>query len=57
METGFSSMFSLYLDSVFKNKHKLVHNKAPVMNGFVHFFSISISWDSNICGTTGWDIV
>lgn len=22
--------FSLYLDSIFKNKHKLVHNQAPV---------------------------
>ena len=22
--------FSLYLDSVFKNKHKLIHNQAPV---------------------------
>ena len=24
--------FSLYLDSVFKDKHKLVHNQSPVCN-------------------------
>ena len=28
---------SLYLDSVFKNKHKLVHNQAPVMNRLCPF--------------------
>lgn len=33
----------LYLNSVFKNKHKLVHNQASVMNSCVHFFSISIT--------------
>ena len=27
----------LYLDSVFKNKHKLVHNQAPVMNRLCPF--------------------
>ena len=36
--------FLLYLDSVFKSKHKLIHNQAPVMNRlFPFFFSISIS--------------
>ena len=33
----------LYLDSVFKYKHKLVHNQSPAIIGCVHFFSISIS--------------
>ena len=28
---------SLYLDSVFKNKHKLIHNQAPVMNRLCPF--------------------
>ena len=27
----------LYLDSVFKNKHKLIHNQAPVMNRLCPF--------------------
>ena len=27
----------LYLDSVFKNKHELVHNQAPVMNRLCPF--------------------
>ena len=27
----------LYLDSVFKHKHKLVHNQAPVMNWLCPF--------------------
>lgn len=29
--------FSLYLDSVFKNKHKLIHNQFPVMNRLCPF--------------------
>ena len=29
--------FFLYLDSVFKNKHKLIHNQAPVMNRLCPF--------------------
>ena len=32
---------SLYLDSVFKNKHKLVHNQAPVMNRLCPFLTLS----------------
>ena len=28
---------SLYLDSVFKNKHKLIHNQSPVMNRLCPF--------------------
>ena len=43
MKTGFSCKFFLYLDSVFKNKHKLVHNPPQFEIGIVHFFSISIS--------------
>ena len=27
----------LYLDSVFKHKHKLIHNQAPVMNRLCPF--------------------
>ena len=27
----------LYLNSVFKNKHKLIHNQAPVMNRLCPF--------------------
>ena len=27
----------LYLDSVFKNKHKLIHNQSPVMNRLCPF--------------------
>ena len=30
--------FLLYLYSVFKNKHKLVHNQSPVMNRLCPFF-------------------
>ena len=30
--------FFLYLDSVFKNKHKLIHNQAPVVNQFMLIF-------------------
>lgn len=30
--------FLLYLDSVFKSKHKLIHNQAPVMNRLFPFF-------------------
>ena len=33
----------LYLNSVFKHKHKLIHNQAQFEIGIVHFFSISIS--------------
>ena len=29
--------FFLYLDSVFKNKHKLIHNQAPVVNRLCPF--------------------
>ena len=29
--------FFLYLDSVFKNKHKLIHNQSPVMNRLCPF--------------------
>ena len=29
METGFSCKLILYLDSVFKHKHKLIHNQSP----------------------------
>lgn len=29
--------FSLYLDSVFKHKHKLIHNQSPVMNRLCPF--------------------
>ena len=30
MEIGFSYKFFLYLDSVFKNKHKPIHHQASV---------------------------
>ena len=30
-------ILSLYLDSIFKNKHKLIHNQAPVMNRLCPF--------------------
>ena len=29
--------FFLYMDSVLKNKHKLIHNQAPVMNRLCPF--------------------
>ena len=31
-------IFILYLDSVFKYKHKLVHNQSPVMNRLCPLF-------------------
>ncbi len=32
METGFSCKLILYLDSVFKHKHKLIHNQGHSLN-------------------------
>lgn len=41
LDTGFNKFF-LYLDSIFIDKHKSVHNQVPAMNGVRPFFSISI---------------
>ena len=37
----------LYLDSVFKNKHKLIHNQAPVMNRLCPFLLNLHKWKIN----------
>ena len=47
METGFSCKLILYLDSVFKHKHKLIHNQSPVMNRLCPFLLNLHKWKIN----------